>query len=190
MLLSVVCMPGVVVTASNAAESDAQTETYQSSTTVVAPGKDAQFILQEALINAVPGDVVELQAGDFHFDTELNVVCNNVTIRGAGRDRTVLSFKGQIAGSAGIMATGNAFVIEDLAVEDTAGNAVKVLGARDVTFRNVRVEWTDGPKSTNGAYGIYPVQTENTLIEGAVAIGASDAGIYVGQSRNVVVRNS
>ena len=32
--------------------------------------------------------------------------------------------------------------------------------------------------------------TENTLIDGSVAIGASDAGIYVGQSRNVVIRNS
>jgi parallel beta-helix repeat protein len=42
----------------------------------------------------------------------------------------------------------------------------------------------------NGAYGIYPVQTENTLIDSVVAIGASDAGIYVGQSKNVVVKNS
>jgi len=34
------------------------------------------------------------------------------------------------------------------------------------------------------------VQTENTLLEGNVAIGASDAGIYVVQSRNVFVRNN
>jgi parallel beta-helix repeat protein len=34
------------------------------------------------------------------------------------------------------------------------------------------------------------VQTENLLLEECVAIGASDAGIYVGQSRNVVVRNN
>jgi parallel beta-helix repeat protein len=54
----------------------------------------------------------------------------------------------------------------------------------------VRTEWTNGANTDNGAYGIYPVQSENILIEGSVAIGASDAGIYVGQSKNIVVRDS
>ena len=39
-------------------------------------------------------------------------------------------------------------------------------------------------------HGLYPVLCHDVLIEDAVAIGASDAGIYVGQSRDVVVRNS
>ena len=34
------------------------------------------------------------------------------------------------------------------------------------------------------------MQTENLLVEDTVAIGASDAGIYVGQSKNIVVRNN
>lgn len=154
----------------------------------LAPGDKVQFELQAALINATPGDVIELAAGIYHFNTELNVVCDNVTIRGAGREQTVLSFRNQAAGSSGIVATGNAFVIENLAVEDTVGNGIKVLGAQDVTFRNVRVEWTAGPKTTNGAYGIYPVECRNVLIENCVSIGASDAGIYVGQSQDVIVR--
>ena len=52
------------------------------------------------------------------------------------------------------------------------------------------VAWTNGPDSENGAYGIYPVQSNNILIDGSVAIGAADAGIYVGQSSRIVVRNS
>lgn len=36
----------------------------------------------------------------------------------------------------------------------------------------------------------YPVNCDNVLIEGCEAIGASDAGIYVGQSRHVIVRNN
>ncbi|MBC7965663.1 MAG: right-handed parallel beta-helix repeat-containing protein [Fuerstia sp.] len=160
----------------------------KATTKVLQPGDSVQFELQAALINAAPGDIIELKAGTYHFNTELNVACDNVTIRGAGRDQTVLSFRNQSAGSSGIIATGNAFVIENLAVEDTVGNAIKVLGARDVTFRNVRVEWTGGPKSTNGAYGIYPVECRNVLIEDCVSIGASDSGIYVGQSQDVIVR--
>src|SRR6185436_8691984 len=36
----------------------------------------------------------------------------------------------------------------------------------------------------------YPVLSEDVLIEDCVAIGASDAGIYVGQSKNIIVRGS
>jgi parallel beta-helix repeat protein len=151
-------------------------------------GDDAQHRLQSALILAAPGDVIQLDEGTYRFDTELNITCSNLTIRGAGRDKTILSFKGQIAGAGGIHGTGNGLTIQDLSVEDTSGNAIKVLGARDVTFQRVRVEWTNGPQSTNGAYGLYPVECRNVLIEDCVAIGASDAGIYVGQSQDVIVR--
>lgn len=169
-------------------DTDNQPIPPHAKSTNLSPHVNVQFELQNALINAEPGDVIELEAGTYHFNTELNVACDNVTIRGAGRDKTILSFQNQTAGSSGIIATGNAFVIENLAVEDTVGNAIKVLGARDVTFRNVRVEWTAGPKSTNGAYGIYPVECRNVLIEDCVSIGASDSGIYVGQSQDVIVR--
>ncbi|HEU4985804.1 MAG TPA: parallel beta-helix domain-containing protein, partial [Rhizobiaceae bacterium] len=56
--------------------------------------------------------------------------------------------------------------------------------------RNLRVEWTNGPDEKNGAYGVYPVSSKNVLIEGVTVRGASDAGIYVGQSENIIVRNS
>ena len=55
---------------------------------------------------------------------------------------------------------------------------------------NLRTEWTGGPKSTNGAYGLYPVESKDVYIDGCIAIGASDAGIYVGQSKNIIVKNS
>ncbi|MFO1001227.1 MAG: parallel beta-helix domain-containing protein [Planctomycetaceae bacterium] len=153
------------------------------------PSPDVQYQLQEAIINASPGDIIELSAGVFHLTTEINVATSQLTIRGAGRDKTMLNFRNQSAGGSGIVATGDEFVIEDLAVEDTVGNAIKVQGANSVTFRNLRVEWTRGPNSENGAYGIYPVECQNVLIDGCVAIAASDAGIYVGQSTDVIVRN-
>ena len=53
-----------------------------------------------------------------------------------------------------------------------------------------RVEWTNGPDENNGAYGLYPVQCENVLIEDSVVRGASDAGVYVGQSHNIIVRRN
>ena len=86
--------------------------------------------------------------------------------------------------------TADDFVIEDLAIEDTIGDALKINESTNVIIRRVRTEWTNGPDPENGAYGIYPVQSSHILIDSSVAIGAADAGIYVGQSSQIIVRNS
>ena len=146
--------------------------------------------LLEQLAAAKTGDVITIPAGVYSLDRSLSLAAPGVTIRGAGMDKTILSFKGQIAGAEGLLVTGGNFRIEDLAIEDSKGDALKINGVENVIIRRVRTEWTNGPDTANGAYGIYPVQTKNVLIDGSVAIGASDAGIYVGQSRDVVVKNS
>jgi len=151
---------------------------------------DYQEVLLEQLIDAQPGDVIEIPAGVYQFESSLSLTVDGVTIRGAGMDETVLSFQNQVAGAEGLLVTANDFTLENLAIEDTIGDALKVNGGRNIIIRGVRVEWTGGHSTDNGAYGLYPVQTENVLIEDSVAIGASDAGIYVGQSRNIVVRNN
>ena len=142
------------------------------------------------LETAEPGDVIAVPEGFFEFRRGLTLTADGVTIRGAGMKRSILNFSGQVAGAEGLLVTGSDFTIEDLAIEDAVGDALKINGGRNIAVRRVRTEWTNGPATGNGAYGIYPVQTENTLIEDSVAIGASDAGLYVGQSRNVIVRNS
>ncbi|HIE97191.1 MAG TPA: hypothetical protein EYQ63_09290, partial [Fuerstia sp.] len=47
-------------------------------TRVFQPGENVPYELQAALINAVPGDVIELSAGVFDFETEINIVCDNL----------------------------------------------------------------------------------------------------------------
>lgn len=157
-------------------------------TYVIPPGDDVQYRLQELIINALPGDTIQLESGKFEFHSQIDLAVDNVTIRGRGSDKTILSFKKQASGGQGLEATGNNFVVEGLAIEDTSGNAIKVVGARNVTFRDVRAEWTGPPSVTNGAYGIYPVQCQNVLMENCSAYGASDAGLYIGQCVDVVVR--
>jgi parallel beta-helix repeat protein len=44
--------------------------------------------------------------------------------------------------------------------------------------------------SGNGGYAIYPVLSNDVLLDNVQAIGASDAGIYVGQSNDVIIKNS
>ena len=146
--------------------------------------------LQEQLIQAKSGDVIAIPAGVHEITRSLSLNVSGVTIAGAGIDTTVLSFKNQVQGAEGLLVSANDFVIRDLAIEDTIGDALKINESNNVQILRVRTEWTNGPLSTNGAYGIYPVQSSNVLIDEAVAIGASDAGIYVGQSSRIIVRNS
>ncbi|MTV38303.1 parallel beta-helix domain-containing protein [Duganella radicis] len=146
--------------------------------------------LQEQLLDAKPGSVIEIPAGTYHLSSGLTLRGDGVTIRGAGMDKTILSFKGQVTGPEGLLVYGNGFTIENLTIEDSKGDGLKINDGDTITVRKVKVQWTGGPKVTNGAYGIYPVKTKNVLIEDSVAIGASDAGIYVGQSNGVIVRRS
>jgi parallel beta-helix repeat protein len=146
--------------------------------------------LRNKLLDAKPGDVIEVPAGTFHFDRGLSLRVDGVTLRGQGWDKSILSFKGQKTGAEGLLVNANGFTLENLAIEDSKGDGFKISQAENVTIRGVRVEWTGGPNTSNGGYGLYPVLCKNVLIEDSVAIGAADSGIYVGQSRDVIVRTS
>ena len=180
---------GVVLLTALAAACSQENDSTKNSAPV-AVSDDFQKQLLKQLIQAQPGDVIDIPAGKYSLNRSLSLNVDGVTIRGAGMDKTVLSFKDQIQGAEGLLVNASDFTLEGLAIEDTIGDALKVNEGKNIIIRNIRVEWTNGPSTENGAYGIYPVQTENTLLEGNVAIGASDAGIYVGQSRNVIVRNN
>jgi len=158
--------------------------------TPVSVPSDYQKQLQTALIQAKPGDVITIPAGVHAINRGLSLNVSGVTLRGEGMDKSILSFKDQLQGAEGLLVNASDFTIEDLAIEDTAGDGLKINEGKNIIIRRVRTEWTNGPDEENGAYGIYPVQVENLLLEESVAIGASDAGLYVGQSRNVVVRNN
>ncbi len=165
-------------------------ETAEDAAAVLMPGPDAQEQIQEALIVAEPGDTVMLGAGVFELTDVLSLDVDDVTLLGAGMDKTILSFKGQLAGGEGLLVTSDRTVLKDFSIEDPKGDGIKAKGVDTISFLNVRAAWTQGLKDTNGAYGLYPVQSKNVLIDGSVAFGASDAGIYVGQSQNIIVRNS
>lgn len=160
---------------------------------IIAYGQaDFEKQLQTRFVMAEPGDVIEIPAGQYSLSRSLWLdQGKDITIRGAGMDKTILSFADQTEGAEGIkMSGGERVIIEDLTVQDAKGDAIKTQGVNGITFRRVKTEWTGKPKKTNGAYGLYPVQCQNVLIDECTAIGASDAGIYVGQSTDIIVRNS
>ncbi len=148
-------------------------------------------IIQEKLLDVTPGATIEIPAGLYKINRSLSLdEMANVTIKGAGMKETILSFLDQNSGAEGLRVTADSITIQDLTVADAKGDAIKLQGCKGVTLERVHTTWTQGTKSSNGAYGLYPVQCEDVYIDDCEASYASDAGIYVGQSKNVIVKNS
>jgi parallel beta-helix repeat protein len=162
------------------------------SSIVVSGQHDSQKKFQTEFIETENGSVIELPEGRFQLDGSLWLDGKkDVIIKGAGEEKTILNFAGQISGAEGIKITNSSNItIRDLTVQDTKGDGIKTQLVDGISFINVKTEWTKGPDKNNGGYGLYPVQCTKVLIDRCTAIGASDAGIYVGQSKYIVVRNS
>jgi parallel beta-helix repeat protein len=157
----------------------------------IGPGPDAEDELLAALLEAEPGDDILLKAGRYTLTSQLSLDdVDHVTVRGEGMDQTILDFSGLTSGGEGLLLRANDFTLRDLAFENAPGDQFKAEGCDGLRIQRVRAEWTNGPDTDNGAYGLYPVQCKDVLIEDSVVKGASDAGIYVGQSRNIIVRRN
>lgn len=154
------------------------------------PGTDIEFQARAALETAKPGTIIEFPAGTFRFDDELIVATSHIVLRGRGPLATTLDFTGQQTGAQGILGTEDGFAIQDMRVLNPKGDGVRVEGADGVIFQGLHVEWNTFPDNLHGAYGIYPVQCKNVLVDNAQVRGSSDAGIYVGQSDGIIVRRS
>ena len=157
---------------------------------LLGPNSNSQEEIQEALIDLEPGDILTLEPGEYFFEDGISLDVNDVIFEGSGIDNTILDFGDQVSGAQGLLVTSDGVTLRDFAVLDAKGDAIKVIGADGISMIRLKTEWTGGPKETNGAYGFYPVESKDVLIDGCVAIGASDAGIYVGQSQNIIVKNS
>jgi cytochrome c peroxidase len=143
----------------------------------VRPGES----IQAAVDDARPGDTIEVEPGTYRESVLVDI--DGITLRGlvdAGR-RAVL--EGDDERTDAVIASGHRFTIEGFAVRNYTSNGITVHGATGVVFRDLQVEKT-------GLYGVYPVECKEVLVERVLVTGARDAAIYVGQSRDIVVRDN
>jgi len=149
----------------------------------------------DALIEAVntldADTTIVLGAGTFLFDNQVTIRnATGVKLLGQGMDQTVLDFAGVTVQANGVDVVGDDFLIQDLTIVDAVKDGLRIEDSSDIVIRRVRATWSAGPVPENGAYGLYPVKVRRVLIEDSEAFNASDAGIYVGQCIEAVVRNN
>ena len=152
---------------------------------------DAEADLLEVVNSLQDGHTILLGAGTFELNNEVSISgVSGISVIGAGMEQTTLDFASMTIQGNGIFAVGDDFLISGLTVANSKKDGIRVEDSDGVIFRDVKATWTNGPATENGAYGLYPVRVQNVIIEDSVASNASDAGIYVGQCTNALVRNN
>lgn len=157
--------------------------------------------IQAAINTARAGDTIEVEPGIYH--ESLTIDLDNITFKGkttaspfefakakpdeakAGTHGAsgwpILDGKNELAD--GIIATGSNFKIEGFEFRNYHANGIQVQHAHKPTFRDLLV-------NKSGLYGTYPVSCTGVLIERVACTQIADAAIYVGQSRDIVVKDS
>ncbi|MEZ4240412.1 MAG: parallel beta-helix domain-containing protein [Myxococcota bacterium] len=151
---------------------------------------DVQALLDT--VNTLEDDTaVVLAAGTYALDNAVTIrSVTGVTLIGQGMDETTLDFSGVAAQTNGVDVVADDVHLEGFTVVDSPKDGVRIEDSDGVVIRGVRATWSNGPQSTNGAYGLYPVRVSHVLMEDSEATNASDAGIYVGQCQHAIVRNN
>jgi parallel beta-helix repeat protein len=137
--------------------------------------------IQTAVDQARPGDTIEVEPG--RYKEQVLVDIDGITLRGkrSGDARAVLDGENELTDA--VIASGHGFTIEGFALRNYTSNGITAQGATKVVFRDLEIENT-------GLYGVYPVECKDVLVTGVRARGIRDAAIYVGQSRDIVVRGN
>jgi len=145
-------------------------------THTVRPGESIQAAVDEAR----PGDTVEVHAGVYSETVLFDV--DEVTLRGVpdGDRRPLLDGKGELSDA--IIGSGRGLTVEGFDIANFTANGVMLNLSQELTLRDLNA-------TNTGLYGLYPVESIGVRVEGCRVTGARDAGIYVGQCKDVVVRD-
>ena len=157
---------------------------------VFLPGQEKE--IRTALISIEDNTEIVLKEGIYNFDKiSIQGPVNKVIFRGEHPEKTIVDFSGQSSGGEGMRVDNvTDFEIRDIQLRESKGDLLKVKDSKDIRFINVHTVWLGEPDVDNGGYGIYPVLCENVLIDSCYVRGASDAGVYVGQTIKAVIKNS
>lgn len=161
----------------------------------VKPGES----IQGAIDRATPGDTIEVMPGA--YNEEVTIDLDNITLRGVPkvqaepREETTPQFAfgdwdgsmrplldGQKKLSDAVIVSGEDCKIEGFDVRNYSGAGVAAQNAQAVVFRDLRIEKV-------GLFGVYAVNCTGVTIARVSVTGVPDAGIRVGQSRDIIVKN-
>lgn len=154
------------------------------------PGQEDD--IRKALITIEDNSAITLKAGTYSFEKlSIQGKLKNILFEGEGAETTIIDFSNQSGGGEGMRVDDvDSLIIRNIKLMESKGDLLKIANSTHVEILNVQTVWDGEPEITNGGYGIYPVLCNDVLIDGCYTRGASDAGVYVGQTIGAIIRNS
>ena len=191
MRVGLLSLPLAVACGGNAAFPETSCRDVDATTCIEVDPADLEANLQEVVNSLVDDTAIILGTGTFSLDNQVTFrSANDVSLIGQGMGATILDFSAMSVQANGVDAISDNFLIQDLQIVDAKKDGLRIEESEGVTIRRVSVTWSAGAIAENGGYGIYPVRSNKVLIEDSEASHASDAGIYVGQCVEAIVRNN
>jgi parallel beta-helix repeat protein len=142
--------------------------------------------IQTAVNAAAAGD--KLLIGSGTYQEQVSIATDNLQLVGCGGGTNNRPLVSRPSGAGpfgnGISAGGiNGLVFQSLDIFGWDDNGIFIANADGITFRDVHA---DG--NINSTYGIFPVTSNNVTVEDSSSVHVRDAGIYIGQSTNILSR--
>jgi parallel beta-helix repeat protein len=163
---------------------DAVEQEYAERGTFVAHAAGA---IQTAVNAASAGDKLLIDSGD--YQEEVSITTPNLSIVGCGGasdSRPKLLPTSPVVTGRGFQAAGiDGLSFQSLDFFDQTNDAIFVAQANGVTFRDIT---GDGNRHTR--YAVFPVDSNNVLVELCRVVRQADAPLYIGQSSTIVVRHN
>lgn len=174
--LTAACTPSPPTSSAPATDPPTAGATGASGRVLRVPG-DAPSI-QGAVDLARPGDLVLVAAGTYHEEVVVEKV-DDVTIRGADRNRTILD--GEHARDNGIKVFRNGVAVENLTIRNYKSNGIFFTGDFDTNFVLTGYRASYVTVHNNGDYGLYAFNATKGVFDHDYGSGHPDAAFYVGQ---------
>jgi parallel beta-helix repeat protein len=166
-----------VVIEKNIEEAEASSISAHEPTTITVGPNET---LQQAIDRSGPGDTIEVPYRVYKEAVFLD--WSDIKLIGIPNEKGEWPIlDGENKHADGVVASGNNFEMAFFSVKNYRSNGVLVEGSTKVYLHDIYVENT-------GVYGVYPVRSTDVLIERVTATKVSDAAIYAGKSKDVVIR--
>ena len=134
--------------------------------------------LQQKIDSAMEGDVIELPDGKFTLTHPLLINgAKNITIRGKGKDATILTYVGRKGGAGAIDISTKGVVLESFTLNGTE-SGIKAENAKNVTLRDMKTNL------------LRTIKCSNILVEDCDLACISGAAIFIERSQNIIIRRN
>jgi parallel beta-helix repeat protein len=137
--------------------------------------------IQAAVNAARPGQTIYIKPGTYKESVVIKKKgIHIIGLNDAHGHGVIIDNPGTEANGITVQDNGNEFLLKNVTVRNFKKNGVYLTGIENFLLIEVITE-------NNGEYGLFPVLCRNGVIKNCSATGHTDTGIYVGQSKDILV---